>query len=184
VPSRSPPPPAASRRGTRRGCSIAHVAGDHARLREIRTDVFASPAFGPVVLIAIVLIAVVVRQLFVHPPSVIVFGVCAVLALLDVGFAWYLLRVGGAIFSVTPTEITFTARPIAHAHGKRPPPQVIRRTGGSTLSFRVQDKGIAGDQAQSLLKLRDDVTGQEVAATVFGHRQVRRACESQGWRFS
>jgi hypothetical protein len=179
VPSRSPPPPAASRRGTRRGCSIAHVAGDHARLREIRTDVFASPAFGPVVLIA-----VVVRQLFVHPPSVIVFGVCAVLALLDVGFAWYLLRVGGAIFSVTPTEITFTARPIAHAHGKRPPPQVIRRTGGSTLSFRVQDKGIAGDQAQSLLKLRDDVTGQEVAATVFGHRQVRRACESQGWRFS
>jgi hypothetical protein len=156
------------------------VAGDHAGLREIRTDVFASPAFGPVVLIAVVLIAVVVRQLFVHPPSAIVFGVCAVVALLDVGFAWYLLRVGGAIFTVTPTEITFTARPIPHAHGRRPPPQVIRRAGGSTLSFQVQDQGI---EARSLLKLRDDATGQEVAATVFGRRKVRRACESQGWPF-
>jgi hypothetical protein len=160
------------------------VAGDHARLRETRTDVLRSPAFGPVVLIAVVLIAVVVRQLFVHPPSAIVFGVCAAGALLDVALAWYLLRVGGAIFTVTPTDITFIARPIAHAQGKRPPPQVIRRTGGSTLSFRVQDKGIAGDQAQSLLKLRDDATGQEVAATVFGRRKVRRACESQGWPFS
>lgn len=160
------------------------MAGDHARLREIRTDVLGTPAFGPVVLIAVVLIAVVVRQLFVHPPSAIVFGVCAVAALLDVAFAWYLLRVGGAIFTVTPADITFTARPILHAQGKRPPPQIIRRTGGSTLSFRVQDKGIAGDQAQSLLKLRDDATGQEVAATVFGRRKVRRACESQGWPFS
>jgi hypothetical protein len=160
------------------------VAGDHARLREIRTDVLASPAIGPVVLIAVVLIAVVVRQLFVHPPSAIVFGVCAVLALLDAGFAWYLLRVGGAIFTVTPTEITFTARPIPGAHGKRPPPQIIRRTGGSTLSFQAQDQGMAGDQAQSLLKLRDDATGQEVAATVFGRRKVRCACESQGWPFS
>jgi hypothetical protein len=147
------------------------VAGDLARLREIRTGVLATPAFGPVVLIALVLIAVVVRQLFVHPPSDIVFGVCAVGALLDAALAWYLLRVGGAIFTVTPTDITFTARPIPGAQGRRPPPQVIRRTGGSTLSFRVQDKG-------------DDVTGQEVAATVFGRGKVRRACESQGWPFS
>ena len=153
-------------------------------MREIRTGVLATPAFGPVVLIALVLIAVVVRQLFVHPPSDIVFGVCAVGALLDAALAWYLLRVGGAIFTVTPTDITFTARPIPGAQGRRPPPQVIRRTGGSTLSFRVQDKGIAGDQAQSLLKLRDDATGQEVAATVFGRGKVRRACESQGWPFS
>jgi len=107
-----------------------------------------------------------------------------VAALLDVAFAWYMLRVGGAIFTVTPTDITFTGRPIPHTKGKRPPPQVIRRTGGSTLSFRVQDKGIAGDQSQSLLKLRDDATGQEVAATAFGRRKVRRACESQGWPFS
>jgi hypothetical protein len=103
---------------------------------------------------------------------------------LDVAFAWYMLRVGGAIFTVTPTDITFTGRPIPHTKGKRPPPQVIRRTGGSTLSFRVQDKGIAGDQSQSLLKLRDDATGQEVAATAFGRGKVRRACESQGWPFS
>jgi hypothetical protein len=160
------------------------VAGDHTRLRETRTDVFRSSAFGPVVLIAVVLIAVVVRQLFVHPPSDIVFGVCAVVALLDVAFAWYLSRVGGVIFTVTPTDITFIGRTIPHTQGKRPPPQVIQRTGGSTLSFRVQDKGIAGDQAQSLLKLRDDATGQEVAVTVFGRRKVRRACESQGWPFS
>ena len=142
----------------------------------------AFPAFIPVVFIALGLIAVVVRQLFVHPPSAVVFGVCAVGAALDVALARYLLHVGGATFVVTPSDITFTPRQIAR--GKRPPPQVIRRTGGSTLSFRAQDNGTIGGQAQSVLKLRDDATGEEVAATVFGRRKVRRACESKGWPFS
>jgi hypothetical protein len=166
----------------RSGCTIARVKAGSTELRETRTDVFGYPAFFPVLVIAVLLIAVVVRQLFVHPPSAVVFIVCAVGAVLDVALAWYLLRVGGAIFVATPSDITFTPRPVAL--GKRPPPQVIRRASGSTLSFRVRQDGIIGDQAQSLLKLRDDATGQEVAVAVFGRRRVRRACESQGWPFS
>jgi len=143
--------------------------------------VLGTPAFFPMVVIAVGLIAVVVRQLFVHPPSAIVFGVCAVAAVLDGALAWYVLHAGAATFVVTPTDITFTERKVAR--GKLPPSHVIQRTGDSMLSFQVQDNGISGN-AQSLLKLRDNSTGEEVAATLFGRRKVQRACESQGWHFS
>lgn len=158
------------------------MARDSARLRQTRTGALATPAFMVPVLIALVLIAVVVRQLFVHPPSTTVFGVCAVAAVLDAALAWSVLRSGAATFVVTPSDITFTPQKVTR--NKRPVPQVIRRTDGSTLSFLPQDHGIIGDHAQSTLKLRDDATGEEVAATIFGRHKVQRACESQGWPFS
>lgn len=153
------------------------MTGGRTELRETRADVLAFPGF-----IAVVLLAIVVRQLFVHPPSAIVFGVCAVLAILDIVFARYLLRAGRATFAVTPDDITFTPRPGTGA--SHPPPQVIRRTAGSTLRFRLQQIGIVGGQVQYLLKLHDDATGEEVGPTAFGRRKVRRACESQGWPFT
>jgi hypothetical protein len=139
--------------------------------------VLAFPGF-----IAVVLAAIVVRQLFGHPPSAVIIAICAVLAVLDVVFARYLLRTGRATFAVTPSDITFTPRP--GTRNKPPSAQVIRRVGGSALSFRLQSGGMVGGQVQYRLKLRDDATGEEVAATPFGRRKVRRACESQGWRFS
>lgn len=159
-------------------CSIRRVVvAGRTELRETRADVLAFPG-----LIAVVLIAVVIRQLFGRPPNALVFGVCAVLAVLDVALAWYLLRTGRATFAVTPDDITFTPRPGTRA--KPATPQVIRRTADSALSFRLQSNGFIGGQAQYRLKLRDNATAQEVAATPFGRRKVRRACESQGWRFS
>jgi hypothetical protein len=153
------------------------VAGGRTELRETRADVLAFPGF-----IAVVLLAIVVRQLFAHPPSAIVFGVCAALAVLDIVFAWYLLRTGRATFAVTPDDITFTPRRGTGASG--PQPQIIQRTAGSTLRFRLQESGIVGGQVQYRLKLHDDASGEEVGATSFGRRKVRRACESQGWPFT
>lgn len=159
-----------------RGSSIAAVAGGCTELRETRADVLAFPGF-----IVVVLLAIVIRQLFVHPPNAIIFAVCAVLAVLDIPFGWWLLRTGRATFAVTAGDITFTPRQGTGA--KRLPPQVIRRAAGSTLSFRTQSAGFVGGQPMYRLKLRDDATGEEVAATSFGRREVRRACESQGWPF-
>jgi len=165
----------------RGGCTIARVAAGSTELRETKTDVLGYPAFFPIFLIALGLIAVVVRQLFVHPPSTAVFIVCGVLAVLDAAFGWYLMRLGGTILVATRTDITFTARPVSQ--GRRPPPQVIRRASGSRLSFREQH-GSNGGRARSVLKLHDEATGQEVATTGFARHRVRRACESQGWPFS
>jgi hypothetical protein len=153
------------------------VAVGRTELRETRADVLAFPG-----LIAVVLLAIVVRQLFAHPPNAIIFGVCAGLAVLDVFFARYLLRTGRATFAVTPGDIIFTPRQGKDHEGAHP--QVIRRTASSTLSFRLQSNGFVGTQMVYRLELRDDATGSEVSAVPFGRGKVRRACESQGWPFS
>ena len=159
------------------GVYYAPVVPERTELRETSGGVLALPG-----LIAVALLAVVIRQLFAHPPNAVVFGVCAFLAVLDVIFGWFLFRSGIATFAVTPDAITFTPR---QGRGtKRLPPRVIRRTASSTLSFRLQRNGMIGDQIQFQLKLRDNATREEIPATLFGRRKVRRACESQGWRFS
>lgn len=146
-------------------------------LRETRADVLALPGF-----LAVVVLAAVIRVLLARQPSPAALGVCAVLAVLDAVLAWYVLRTGRAAFAVTADQITFTPRPGTGT--RRPPPQAIRRVPGSALSFRLQDGGIIGGQQTFRLRLHDDATGQEVAATSFGRARVRRACESQGWHFS
>jgi hypothetical protein len=156
---------------------MAPVAGGRTELRETRADMLAFPG-----LIAIVLLAIVVRQFFAHPPNVIIFGVCAGAAVLDVVFARFLLRTGRATFAVTPGDIIFTPRQGKDHEGALP--QVIRRTASSTLSFRLQSNGFVGNQMVYRLKLRDDATGAEISAVTFGRRKVRRACQSQGWPFS
>lgn len=134
------------------------------------------------VLFAVVLVAIVIRQLFAHPPSTIVLGVCAGLAVLDVILALYLLRNMGSTLVVTADDITFTRR----RKGQGPTPQrVIHRAAGSTLSFRMAANGPIGYQTTGYaLKLRDNATGQEVYAGAFGRRRVQQACEAQGWSFS
>jgi hypothetical protein len=146
-------------------------------LRETRADVLAFPGF-----LAVVILAAIVRVLFTPSPGLVIIIVCAGLLILDAFLARYLLRTGQAAFAVTRDDITFTPRPGTGA--KKPPPQVIRRTASSTLSFRLQDNGFIGAQAVYRLRLRDDATGDEVSATSFGRIKVRRACESQGWPFS
>lgn len=135
------------------------------------------------VLFAVCLLAVAIRQLFVHPPSMIIFGVCVALAVLDVVLAVYLLRNMGSTLAVTANDITFT-RQRKRVSGP-PPQQVIHRAAGSTLSFRMAGNGPAGsDYTGYALKLRDNATGNEVYAGAFGRRKVKQACESQGWSFS
>lgn len=147
-----------------------------------RTEIEQSPAdaIGLPILVAVVLVAIVVRQLFPPGPDLIVMVVCAVMAVLDVGFAFFILRRGRATFVVTSDAITFSGA----QWGGRSAPLAIERAPGSTLRFRLQRNGITAGQFQYLLKLRDDATGQEVPAGSFGRRKVRQACESQGWTFS
>jgi hypothetical protein len=135
------------------------------------------------VLFAVVLVAVVIRQLFAHPPSAIVLGICAGLAVLDIVLAMYLLRNMGSTLVVTANDITFTRR---RGRGKGPAPErVIQRVAGSVLSFRMAANGMTGSQYTGYaLKLRDNATGQEVYAGAFGRRKVQQACEAQGWSFS
>jgi hypothetical protein len=148
-------------------------------LRQSTTSALALP-----MLIAVVLVAIVISQLFAARPNPAVFAGCAGVAALDVLFGWYFLRQGGSTLVVTATEITFT-RP--HRGGLKSPPNrlVIERTPGSTLSFRSAPNGIVGSKYTGYaLKLRDDATGNEVFAGAFGRGRVQRACESQGWTFS
>ena len=135
------------------------------------------------ILFAVLLLAMVIRELFVHPPSTIILGVCAGLAALDIVLAVYLLRDMGSTLVVTADDITFTRR---RRRGKGPPPQqVIRRAAGSMLSFRMAANGPVGSEYTGYaLKLRDNATGKEVYAGAFGRRKVQQACESQGWSFS
>ena len=157
---------------------MTSVARGPVELRQPAANLLQLP-----VLVAVVLLAIVIRQLFVHPPSTIILGVCAGLAALDIVVAVYLLRTMGSTLVVTADDITFTRR---RRRGKGPPPaQVIRRAAGSTLSFRMAANGPVGSEYTGYaLKLRDDATGQEVYAGAFGRRKVQQACQSQGWSFS
>jgi hypothetical protein len=156
---------------------VTSISRGRAELRQSTANQLQLPG-----LVVVVLLAIVIRQLFAHPPSMIVFGVCAGLAALDVVLAVYLLRNMGSILVVTPDDITFTRR---RRRGKGPPQQVIQRAAGSMLSFRMAANGPVGSEYTGYaLKLRDNATGQEVYAGAFGRRKVQQACESQGWSFS
>jgi hypothetical protein len=168
-------------RGRRRvvysGHTMTLVTGERTVLQQSRAGVQAFPGC-----LALLLVAVVVRQLFVHPPSVAVFIGCGVLAVLDLAFARALWTGASATLVVTPGDITYTAR---QGCGVRPSgPQILKRTGDSTLSFRVQQAGFTGSQVRYRLLLHDDATNEEITVRPFGRGKVRRACESQGWRFS
>jgi len=130
------------------------------------------------ILIAVVLLAVVIRQLFAHPPSATVISVCAGVAVLDIGLSVYFFRSMGATLVVTADSITYTPR-------RRAAQQVIQRANGSTLSFRMAGNGPTGSEYTGyVLKLRENATGQEFFAGPFGRTKVQEACESQGWSFS
>jgi hypothetical protein len=133
------------------------------------------------IFIAVLLVAVVVRQFIGMPPSATVIGVCVAAGALDALFAWYLLDHTGTMV-VTPARITFTRRSGARdgdAH------QVIERVEGSALTFRVARNGPMGSKYTGyILMLRDNATGSEAFAGAFGRRKVQQACESQGWTFT
>jgi hypothetical protein len=158
---------------------VTSVSRGRAELRQSAANLLQLP-----ILIAAAVLAMVIRQFFVHPPSTIILGVCAGLAVLDIVLAVYLLRNMGSILVVTADEITFTRR---RRRGKGPPPpqQVIQRAADSTLTFRMAANGPVGSEYTGYaLKLRDNATGKEVYAGAFGRRKVQQACQSQGWSFS
>ena len=163
--------------GKRDGPPVMSGSPGRVELRQSAANVLQLP-----ILIAVALLAVVIRQLFVHRPSATVLGVCAAAAALDIVLAMYFLRIIGSTLVVTADDITFTRR----QRGKGPASQqVIQRTADSTLSFRVAANGpIGSDHTGYVLKLRDNATGKEVYAGAFGRRKVQQACESQGWSFS
>jgi hypothetical protein len=155
---------------------VTSVARGQVELRQSAANLLGLP-----ILIAVCLLAVIVRELFVHPPSAIILGVCAAAAALDIVLAAYFLRNMGSTLVVTADDITFTRR---RPRGPAPQ-QVIQRAAGSTLSFRVGANGPVGLQYTGyVLKLRDNATGHEVYAGAFGRRKVQQACQEQGWSFS
>ena len=169
---------AAADAGETGGGPVTSVSREPVELRQSAANLLQFP-----VLIAVVVLAMAIRQLFAHSPSTIILGICAALAALDIVLAVYLLRNMESTLAVTADAITFTRR---RARGKGPPPQqVIQRAAGSTLSFRMAANGPAGSQYTGYaLKLRDNATGKEVYAGAFGRRKVQQACQSQGWSFS
>lgn len=149
--------------------------------RQIELRQSAANLLGLPILIAVCLVAVIIRELFVHPPSAIVLGVCAGAAALDIILAVYVLRNMGSTLTVTADDITFTRR----RRSSPAPQQIIQRAVDSTLSFRMAANGPVGlEYTGYALKLRDNSTGKEVYAGAFGRRKVQQACESQGWSFS
>jgi hypothetical protein len=133
------------------------------------------------ILIAVVLLAAIIRVLFVHPPSTVILSACAAAVVLDIVLAAYLMRNMGSTLVVTADDITF----MRHRRRGPAPQQVIERAAGSTLSFRVGANGPVGLQYTGyVLKLRDNATGKEVYAGAFGRRKIQQACASQGWKFS
>ncbi|MGH3149329.1 MAG: hypothetical protein ACRDOB_01170 [Streptosporangiaceae bacterium] len=155
---------------------MTSVARGQIELRQSAANLLGLP-----ILIAVCVLAVIIRELFGQPPSAIVIGVCAAVAVLDIVFAAYLLRNMGSTLVVTADDITFTR----HPRRGPAPQQVIQRAAGSTLSFRVGANGPVGSEYTGYaLKLRDNATGREVYAGAFGRGKVRQACESQGWSFS
>jgi hypothetical protein len=155
---------------------MTSVARTQIELRQSAANLLSLP-----ILIAVCLLAVIIRQLFVHPPSAIILGVCAGAAVLDILLGVYFLRNMASTLTVTAGDITFTRR------RRRGPAaqQIIQRSADSTLSFRMAANGPVGSQYTGYaLKLRDNATGKEVYAGAFGRRKVQQACESQGWSFS
>jgi hypothetical protein len=141
-----------------------------------------SNALGLPILIAIVVAALVISDVLRGPtPALLV--ICGVAAVLDAWFVRYVLRNMKAKLLVTRDEITFSR--VVTSPAKRPAPQqVIKRTTGSTLTFRTGRNGPMGSQYTGyVLKLRDTATGDEVYAGAFGRSAVQKACEAQGWRF-
>jgi len=157
---------------------MTSISRGRVELRQSTANVLQLP-----ILIAVALLAVIIRQLFVRPPSTIILSVSAALIALDIVLAVYLLRNFGSTLVVTADDITFTRR---RSRGKSlPPPQVIERGQSTVLSFRMAANGPIGyEYTGYALKLRDNATGKEVYAGAFGRRKVQKACESQGWSFS
>jgi hypothetical protein len=153
------------------------MAAGRTMLRETRADVLAFPGF-----IGVVMIVAFIRVLTARHPQPAAIVICVTLLIVDIFLFWYVPRTGRASFVVTPEDITFTPRQGRGHQGAKP--QVLKHSPGSTLSFHLKDNGFVGGQPVYLLKLRDDASGDEIAATTFGRAKVRRACESQGWTFS
>jgi hypothetical protein len=152
------------------------MADGQTELRQSAPNLLGLP-----ILIAVCVVAVVIRVLFAPSPSAIVLSVCSAVAALDMLLTVYFLRNMGSTLVVTADDITFT-----RLRRKGPAPQqIIQRAADSTLSFRVAANGPVGSEYTGYaLKLRDNSTGKEVYAGAFGRRRVRQACESQGWSFS
>ena len=149
------------------------AATGRTELRQSTGNALQFPIF-----IAVVVLAVFVRQFFGAPPSPTVIVICAVAFALDLLFVRYCLRHMGTLV-VTPTVITFT-----HDRGSDRADQVIRRVDGSVLGFRVARNGPMGSQYTGYtLKLRDNATGDEIYAGSFGRQKIRGACQAQGWTF-
>ena len=147
-------------------------------LRQSAANALQFPIF-----IAVVVLAVAVRQFFPFPPNAVVLAVCAVALLLDVAFGRWALRNAASLF-VSPDEITFSRHGFEGGDGGAAS-QAIRRTPTSSLSFRTARNGPMGSKYTGyVLKLRDNSTGDEVFAGAFGRRKVQEACESQGWTFA
>jgi hypothetical protein len=92
--SDAPAEPISAARITRRSAPgeqeaglVTSISRGRAELRQSAANLLQFPG-----LLAVVLLAIVIRQLFVHPPSTIILGVCAGLAALDIVLAVYLLR--------------------------------------------------------------------------------------------
>jgi len=145
-------------------------------LQQSTSNLLTLPIF-----IGVVLGAVVISQFAHGHVSASVLGVCGAAAVLDVLMALYFMRNLGSTLVVTPDDITFTRR-----QGRRPPSHfAIKRTDGSTLSFRVAANGPIGSKYTGyILKLRDNASGDEVFAGAFGRKRVQQACEAQGWSFA
>jgi hypothetical protein len=149
--------------------------------KQIELRQSAGNLLGLPILIGVCLLAVIIRELFGHPPSAIALEVCAGGMALDIVVAVYFIRFMGSTLVVTADDITFTQR----RRKGSDPQHVIQRTADSTLSFRVGANGPIGSQYTGyVLKLRDNATGNEVFASAFGRSKVQQACESQGWTFS
>ena len=111
---------------------MTSVSRGRAELRQSAANLLQLP-----ILIAVAVIAMVIRQLFVHPPSIIVLGVCAELAALDIVLAVYLLRNMGSALVVTADDITFTRRPRRGQAPARPGGGAVR-PGGNLRSVQRQ----------------------------------------------
>ena len=131
---------------------MTSISRERVELRQPTANLLLGP-----VLLAVILLAAVIRELFVHPPSMIIIGVCAGLAALDIALA-------GSSLSKIPSTLVVTAEDI---------------------TFRAAANGMVGSSYTGYaVKLRDNATGQEVYAGALGRQKVQEACESQGWSFS
>ena len=111
---------------------MTSAARTQIELRQSAANLLSLP-----ILIAVCLLAVIIRQLFVHPPSAIIFGICAGAAVLDIVLGVYFLHNMESTLTVTADDITFTRR----RRGGPAPQQIIQRAADSTLSFRMAANG-------------------------------------------